>query len=99
MYNLLKRSSQSQNEWELNQGSPYDVSFLSDRVLERTDQEIKRQFISVDGTDFEALTKFPCLFTYEGLDVMGSIGRISEVRSNVKGGRITDHWGGGKVYH
>ena len=36
----------------------------------------------MDGTDFEALMKFPCLFTYEGLDVTGSIGRISEVRSN-----------------
>ena len=29
--------------------------------------------------DFDALTRLPCLFTYEGFDAMGSIGRISEV--------------------
>ena len=84
MYNLLKRFSQSQNEWERNQEILYDVSFLSGRVFEHTDEVIKRQFISMDGNgiDFEALKKFPCLFTYEGLNVTGSIGRISEVRSN-----------------
>ena len=81
MYNLLKVSSQSQDEWEQNQGRLYDVSFLSGRVFGHTDEAVKRQFTGVDGTDFDALMKFPCLFTYEGRDVAGSIGRISEVRS------------------
>ena len=82
MYNLLKRSSQSHDEWEQNQGRLYEISFLSGRVLERTDEEIKQRFTSIDGTDFHALMRLPCLFTYEGLDVTGSIGRISEVRSD-----------------
>ena len=82
MYNLLKVSSQSQDEWEQNQGYLYDVSFLSGRVFEYTDEALKRQFTGIDGTDFGALMKFPCLFTYEGIDVTGSIGRISEVRSD-----------------
>ena len=82
MYNLLKVSSQSQDEWEQNQGRLYDVSFLSDRVFEHTDESVKRQFSGIDGADFDALMKFPCLFTYEGRDVTGSIGRISEVRSD-----------------
>ena len=80
MYNLLKRASQRQDEWEQNQGSLYNVSFLSGRVFEYTDEAIKRQFTGIDGTDFDSLIKFPCLFTYEGRDVTGSIGRISEVR-------------------
>ena len=82
MYNLLKMSSQSQDEWEQNPGSLHDVSLLSDRVFEYTDEAIKRQYTGIDGTDFDALMKFPCLFTYEGRDVTGSIGRISEVRSD-----------------
>ena len=81
MYNLLKVSSQSQDEWEQNQGRLYDVSILSGRVFEYTDEAVERQFTGIDGTDFDALMKFPCLFTYEGRDVTGSIGRISEVRS------------------
>ena len=82
MYNLLKRPAQSQDEWEQNQGSLYDVSFLIGRVFEHTDDAIKGQFTGTDGTDFDALMKLPCLFTCEGLDVTGSIGRISEVRSD-----------------
>ena len=81
MYNLLKVSSQSQDEWEQNQGHLYDVSFLSGRVFEYTDKAIEHQFTGSDGPDFDALRKLPCLFTYEGFDVVGSIGRISEVRS------------------
>ena len=41
-----------------------------------------QRFTTGDGPDFDALVQFPCLFTYEGLDVAGSIGRISEVRSD-----------------
>ena len=81
MYNLLMVSSQRQTEWEQNQGLLYDVSFLNGRVFEYTDDAIKGQFTGIGGTDFDALMKFPCLFTYEGIDVTGSIGRISEVRS------------------
>ena len=89
MYNLLKRSSQSQDEWELNQGSSYDVSFLSGRVFEYTPEAIEPLFTSIDGIDFDALIKLPCLFTYEGRDVTGSIGRISEVRSDSRTLEIT----------
>ena len=82
MYNLLKMFSGSHDEWEQNQGHLYDVSFLSGRVFQYTDEVIEEQFTGVNGPDFNALMKFPCLFTYEGLDVAGSIGRISEVRSD-----------------
>ena len=37
MYNLLKKSSQSYDEWEQNQGNLYDVSFLSGRVFQYTE--------------------------------------------------------------
>ena len=89
MYNLLKMSSQSQDVWGQNQGLLYDVSFLSGRVLEHTDEAIRQQFTGIDGTDFDALIRLPCLFTYEGLDVTGSIGRISEVRSDIGRFEIT----------
>ena len=78
----MKVSSQGQDEWERNQGSLYDISFLSGRVFEHTDKVLKGQFTVGDGPDFGALMKLPCLFTYEGIDVVGSIGRISEVRSD-----------------
>lgn len=84
MYNLLKVSSQSYDEWELNQGRLYDVSFLIGRVFEYTDEAIKGQFTGSGGPDYDALAKLPCLFTYEGIDVVGSIGRISEVRSDTR---------------
>ena len=81
MYNLLKVSSQSQDRWEQNQGALYDVSFLRGRVFEHTETSIEEQFTGTDGPDFDALMTFPCLFTYEGYDVLGSIGRVSDVRS------------------
>ena len=81
MYNLLKMSSQSQDEWEQNQGLLFDVSFLNGRVFEHTDEALKEQFTDAVGPDFDLLMKLPCLFTYEGHDVVGSIGRISKVRS------------------
>ena len=80
MYNLLMVSSLSQDEWELNQGRLYDVSFLRDRVFEYTDDGIEQQFIGDDGPDFDELRKLPCLFTYEGIDVVGSIGTINEIK-------------------
>jgi len=82
MYNLLKVSSQSHEEWEQNQGRLYDVSFLKGRVFEHTDHAVKRQLTGGDGPDFDALMRLPCLFTYEGPAVVGFIGRISEVRSD-----------------
>ena len=60
MYNLLKVSSQSQDEWEQNQGHLYDVSFLSGRVFEYTDKAIEHQFTGSDGPDFDALRKTSC---------------------------------------
>ena len=79
MYNLLKIASQSHDEWEYNQGRLYDISFLSGRIFEHTDKAIKERFTRSDGPDFDALMKLPCLFTYEGIDVVGAIGRINEV--------------------
>ena len=81
MYNLLKVSSQNQDRWEHNQGHLHDVSFVKDRVFEYTEKAIKQQFTGSDGPDFDALMTLPCLFTYEGFDVAGSIGTINEVRS------------------
>ena len=52
MYNLLMRSSTGQDEWQVNQGRPYDVSRLfsdrsfGDRVFEHTDDAIKKRFTS-----------------------------------------------------
>ena len=89
MYNLLKKSSFSHDEWEYNQGRLYDVGFLEGRVFEYTDETIKEQFTGSDGPDFDALMKLPCLFTYEGLEVVGVIGRINEVRLDNRRFEIT----------
>lgn len=80
MYNLLKKSSWSHDEWNHNQARLYDVRFLRGRVFEYTDEAIQDQFTGSDGPDFDALMEFPCLFTYEGMDVVGVIGRINKVK-------------------
>ena len=75
------------NEWESNDGRRFDASFLKSRVFEYTDEAIKQQYtepISGDP-DFDALMKLPCLFTYEGRDVVGAIGRISSIMSHGRG--------------
>ena len=79
MFNLLKVFSQSYDEWERNQGHQFDVEFLRGRVFEYTDRAIKEQFSGNNGPDFDALMTLPALFTYEGKDVWGSIGRITNV--------------------
>ena len=89
MYNLLKASPWGQDRWEQNQGRLYDIGFLRGRVFEHTDEAIKGRFTVMDRPDFDALMKLPCLFTYEGIDVVGSIGRISEVRSDSRRFEIT----------
>ena len=85
MYNLLMKSSWDYNEWEENQGRLCDVSLLAERISEYTAEAVMQRFSSSGSVDFDALLQFPCLFTYEGFDVVGSIGRISEMRS--EGGR------------
>ncbi len=82
MYNLLMKSSLNHNEWEENQSRLYNVKFFEGRIFGHTAAAIKEQFTANGGPDFDALMKLPCLFTYEGFDVVGSIGRISEVRSD-----------------
>ena len=77
MYNLLMLASSGQNQWQENQGRSYDVRFLKGRVFEFTEDAIAQTF---DGPNFEELMKLPCLFTYEGTDVVGSIGCISDVK-------------------
>ena len=80
MYNLLMRHSSDYNEWEANQGRPFDICHVAGRIFEHTADAIKERFTADGAPDFDALAQLPCLFTYEGLDVVGSIGRISEVR-------------------
>ena len=89
MYNLLMKSSQDYNEWEENQGRLYDVSRLVERFFEYTADSIAERITVNGGPDFDALTGLPCLFTYEGFDAMGSIGRISEARSEGRKCHIT----------
>ena len=89
MYNLLMQSSLDHIEWEENQGLPYDVSRLVQRIFEHTSETIEERFTANGDPDFDALMKLPCLFTYEGYDVMGSIGRISEVRADGRRHQIT----------
>lgn len=87
MYNLLMRASSSYNEWESNDGKRCDASFLSGRVFEYTEDAIKQQFTipQSNSPDFAALMRLPCLFTYEGKDVSGAIGRISRVTPQAGG--------------
>lgn len=87
MYNLLMRYSSTFNEWESNEGRRYDARFLRERVFEYTDEVVKKKYTypHTDSPDFDALKKLPCLFTYEGQDVIGEIGRISSVTSHVRG--------------
>ena len=80
MYNLLMKSYGDYDEWEQNQGRLWDVSFLTGRIFEHTEEILKQEFTGLDGPNYDALIKLPCLFTYEGGDVVGSIGRISEVK-------------------
>lgn len=83
LYNLLMRYSPTFSEWESNEGRRYDAGFLKGRVFEHTDEAVSQQYThpNTDSPDFDALIKLPCLFTYEGRDVVGVIGRISSVTS------------------
>ncbi len=80
MYNLLIVASQYYDEWEENHGQLFDVNFFAGRIFEHTEETLKQRYTSNGRPDFDALTKLPCLFTYEGSDVVGSIGRIGEAR-------------------
>ena len=79
MYNLLMMVPDSTDIWRANQGRRFNINFLKDRVFEHTSDSVKQIFTNTDGPDFEALRKLPCLFTYEGLNVSGAIGWITEI--------------------
>ncbi len=81
MYNLLKIGSGNPDAWEQNQGWWYNVSLLRSRMFEHTSDVVKQKFGSTSAPDFDALMKLPCLFTYEGWNVIGSIGKISDIRA------------------
>ena len=89
MYNLLILHSSTFNEWDLNEGRRYDASFLGGggRLFEYTDEVIKQRFTlpNTSSPNFDALMKLPCLFTYEGRDVTGAIGRINRVTPRARG--------------
>ena len=81
MYNLLVIQGWDKDEWERNQGRMYEVGGFEERVFEWTDNSIKEKFRDANGQpDFNALIKFPCLFTYEGYGVQASIGWIRRVQ-------------------
>ena len=80
MYNLLMRSSSDHNVWQANQGVTVNANFLRRRIFEYTDEHIKQRFSSLGTPDFQSLMELPCLFTYEGSDGAGAIGRITDVR-------------------
>ncbi len=82
------RSSWNQDEWEKHEGSWCDLSFIQDRLFEYTPQRLIEQFQTAQGPDYQALMRLPCLFTYEGEDVIGRVGRITDVRSGVSQLRI-----------
>lgn len=82
MYNLLMTFHDDHDLWEANQGRGFAVRFLRGRMLEYTDDAIKQRFAPDGRPDFEALMQLPCLFTYEGTDVIGTIGYITEVRDD-----------------
>ena len=46
---------------------------------------MKTSFSTPDGPNLAALTELPCLFTYEGDDVVGRIGKIVNSRSKSQG--------------
>ena len=87
MYNLLMMASAAHNEWELNEGRRYDVGILRRRMFEHTSDAVKQQFTVRYSSepDFDALMRLPCLFTYEGMDVTGAIGRISRMLPQARG--------------
>ena len=80
------QSSSSHNEWESNEGRLYDVSFLRGRIFEYTDETIKQRFCPTQNQspDFDSLIQLPCLFTYEGSDVTGTIGHISRITTRAR---------------
>ena len=79
MYNLLITYDDNQDYWENNQTYSMNIN----RILWRgwTDEHIRKRYQRNGNPDFDELKEFPCLFTYEGNDVIGAIGRIQSVRS------------------
>ena len=76
MYNLLITCDDNQDYWENNQTFP----IYKNRILIHTDEKIKESFQRNGHPDFDKLKKLPCLFTYEGNDVIGTIGYIQSVK-------------------
>ena len=79
MYNLLMMISDGGDPWQANEGRPFNIDFLRSRVFEHTSDTVKQRFAGPDGPDFGALKELPCLFTYEGDNVVGTIGRITAI--------------------
>ena len=82
MYNLLIKYDDDQSYWEKNQIYSLEIN----RVFEYTEENIIKRF---QGPDFTQLQKLPCLFTYEGKDVIGYIGFIQSVKRKVKDIELT----------
>lgn len=79
MYNLLMLFDDAQEYWEQHQAGA--AQFPLDRVLEYTDQDIALKYQNEQGIpDLDALKKLPCLFTYEGQSVTGTIGTIQSAK-------------------
>lgn len=79
MYNLLMMFDDAQEFWEKHQTGTAD--FPLKRVFEYTDSDIAQKYSKEYNTpDFDALKEFPCLFTYEGHSVTGTIGIIRSAK-------------------
>ena len=77
MYNLLLYGHTDYHDWENNRAFRMEIGW----VFRSTHDDIKNLYRGSDQEpDFDALRKLPCLFTYEGHDVMGFIGYINDAK-------------------
>ena len=86
MFNLLVQIDHDESKWDDNHSQWYDISHIRNRLFEYTATAVKDSFSTAEGPDLQALTALPCLFTYEGDDVVGRIGRI--VNHRTKAGNL-----------
>ena len=87
MYNLLTWFDYAQEYWEHQAGV---AQFPLGRVFEYTDSDIAQKYTKEQNIpDFDALKEFPCLFTYEGTSVTGTIGTITAAKIQGKDVHLT----------
>ena len=75
MYNLLMVGRDEY--WEKNELINYEMG----RIFQYTDRDVIERYQGPDGPNFDELKELPCLFSYEGMDVVGTIGRIISTKN------------------